>query len=231
MIVARIVLGEESVLAEQPTQTCRLCFTRTGPAVWLGHLDMMRTFERSVRRAGLPVQWSQGFNPRPHLVFALPISVGMITEGDFLDLTLNETCTADEIMDRLNVALPEGLHVRSAEMVETATESLMSRVSLADYTLVAAGLAAATGCLREDQPLVVGKHSKGRLIETDIRPLIVSWETMGDDRLQVRVKAGSRQNLRPNLILDALVIYGNLDPAAAADAEIIRERLILEGEA
>ena len=65
----------------------RICFSRSGAAIWLGHLDMMRTFERSLLRAGLPVSYSLGFNPRPELVFALPAGVGITTEYH-LDLAL-----------------------------------------------------------------------------------------------------------------------------------------------
>ncbi len=66
----------------------RLRFSRAEPAIWLAHLDLMRTFERAIRRADLPVAYSKGFNPRPQLAFALPIGVGLATNDDYVDVSL-----------------------------------------------------------------------------------------------------------------------------------------------
>ena len=95
----------------------RLRFSRREPAIWLGHLDMMRTFERTVRRAGLPVTWSQGFNPRPHLEFALPIGVGLATDDDYVDVLLTELLDESALVKRLNASFPTGIQILEAKIV------------------------------------------------------------------------------------------------------------------
>jgi radical SAM-linked protein len=208
----------------------RVRFHRYGPAIWLAHLDLMRTFERSVRRAGIPVNWSAGFNPRPDLVFALPIGVGLETCADYLDMGLIDPIMQIELMiTQLDQSLPEGLAILSGIVLPVSSESIMSKIVMADYQIEAEGLAiAATKTLLLSQ-LIIDKPSKGRTIRVDIRPLILMAETDSPNRMRLRVKAGSRENLRPDLFLNALCQFGELDTTAAADARLVRTGLYLSG--
>lgn len=206
----------------------RLRFSRREPAIWLAHLDMMRTFERSIRRAGLPICWSQGYNPRPQMTFALPISVGLATAGDYLDLSLEEDLEPADVMDRLNRSLPTGFAILAANRAVPSKASLMSLVRAADYRLETPGLAEAIARIANTQPLVVEKFSKGKMVDVDIRPLIEKIQLKGPDCLEMRVKAGSSANLRPDLFLKALETYGDLPAEAAADCAVTRLALILD---
>ncbi|NLO35206.1 MAG: DUF2344 domain-containing protein [Clostridiaceae bacterium] len=218
------------------TLSLRLAYARREPAIWLAHLDMMRTFERSVRRAGIPVAYSGGYNPRPQLAFALPVGVGIATEADWLDVRLDEAAADHDDQSalwcaQLNRHLPPGLAVHSASRVLDTGPSLMSRVQAADYRLQTPGLAAAADQLRqtaEDSPWIADKNSKGRLVKTDIRPLVLRWQTEAADTLLVTALAGSRQNLRPDLLLQVLTARGGLDELAAADCQVTRTRLWLD---
>ena len=90
----------------------RLLFKKTGNAVWMSHLDLMRVFQRAFKRAGLPLTHTQGFNPRPSVSIALPLSVGVESECELLDFDLDgEQVPCDEILTRLNRALVEGVQV------------------------------------------------------------------------------------------------------------------------
>lgn len=208
----------------------RLRFARREPAIWLAHLDMMRTFERSIRRAGLPVHWSQGYNPRPQMTFALPIGVGLATEVDYVDIQLIEPVDPQLVMDRLNPCLPMGFEILAAGPVESSKVSLMSLVQAADYRLQSPGLAAAWRRIPVTQPLIVDKFSKGRTLEVDIRPLILDLQVQSDEELVIRVKAGSSANLRPDLFLLALKVYGELPDLAAADCAVTRLGLLIESK-
>lgn len=208
----------------------RLRFARREPAIWLAHLDMMRTFERAIRRAGLPVHWSQGFNPRPQMTFALPIGVGLATEDDYLDIQLTEPLEPTEVLKRLNPCLPSGFELLAAGPVEASKISLMSLVQAADYRLSAPGLAAAWRNIPVTQPLIVEKFSKGRTLEVDIRPLILNLEIKSEAEIVLRVKAGSSANLRPDLFLAALKVYGDLSALAAADCEVTRLGLLIQDD-
>ncbi len=238
----------------------RLRFSRSGPPVWLAHLDLMRTFERAVKRAKLPVQWSAGFNPRPDLVFALPIGVGLETCADYVDIGLLPAVErkaevdveaeaeaevkveakieaeedagleieASDLAERLNAALPVGIQIVSAQVRPAERESIMARIAFADYQLEASGLAAATEKALAQPELFVNKASKGKTRRLDILPLIVEAVTDSPDSLRLRVKAGSSENLRPDLFLAALTEYGGLAETAAADALMVRTGLYLK---
>lgn len=91
----------------------RLLFEKTGNAIWISHLDLMRLFQRAFKRAGLPLTHTKGFNPRPSVSIALPLSVGIESECELLDFDLDgETVESSEIMDRLNRALVAGIKVK-----------------------------------------------------------------------------------------------------------------------
>ena len=91
---------------------CRLLFEKTGRAVWLSHLDLMRLFQRAFKRADLPLTHTQGFNPRPSVSIALPLSVGVESCCELLDFELEGvTVSNDEICQRLNASLVEGVKV------------------------------------------------------------------------------------------------------------------------
>ena len=90
----------------------RLLFEKKGNAIWISHLDLMRLLQRAFKRAGLPLTHSQGFNPRPSVSIALPLSVGIESRCEILDFDLDGACVPnDEIRDRLNQALVAGVKV------------------------------------------------------------------------------------------------------------------------
>lgn len=209
----------------------RVRFGRTGPALWLAHLDLMRTFERSVRRADIPVHWSAGFNPRPDLVFALPIGVGLETCADYVDIGLDDpSADSGMLVERLNLMLPEGMTALYGWGMPVSHESIMSRIAAADYLIEATGVAAAAAEALSQSSLMIDKPSKGRTLRVDIRPLVLAARTDSPDRIRLRVKAGSRENLRPDLFLQSLVLYGRLDETAAADARLVRTGLYLTSQ-
>lgn len=90
----------------------RLLFEKKGRSVWISHLDLMRLFQRAFKRVGLPLTHTQGFNPRPSVSIALPLSVGVESQCELLDFEL-ESCdvTLEEIRDKLNEGLVEGVRV------------------------------------------------------------------------------------------------------------------------
>ena len=87
-----------------------LLFEKTGTAIWMSHLDLMRVFQRAFKRAGLPLTHTKGFNPRPSVSIALPLSVGVESICELLDFDLEgEPIPVEEIRDKLNAALTSGI--------------------------------------------------------------------------------------------------------------------------
>jgi radical SAM-linked protein len=95
----------------------RLRFRKDGPLRWLSHHDLLRTFERLLRRSRLPFRSSQGFNPRPRLVFALSLPLGVVGRAEVAELELDEPVPPDEVRDRLNRHCPPGLFILDAARV------------------------------------------------------------------------------------------------------------------
>ena len=92
----------------------RLRFSKTGRAVYISHLDLMRTMQRAFQRAGLSLKYSEGFNPHPQLSILLPLGVGCASVCELMDFRLREETGLETLPERLNAALPEGIRVLEA---------------------------------------------------------------------------------------------------------------------
>ena len=97
----------------------RLKFTKTGRAVYISHLDLMRTLQRVFFRAGLPLRYSEGFNPHAKISIVLPLSVGSSSATEYLDFWLTEDVPLADIVTRLNAAMPEGIEALDVWEAET----------------------------------------------------------------------------------------------------------------
>ncbi len=95
-------------------RSVRLNFSKTGRAIYISHLDVNRMMTRAVRRAQLPMWYTEGFNPHPYIAFALPLSLGQSSDCEYMDIRIEGDMTDDEVKERLNAVLPEGLKILSA---------------------------------------------------------------------------------------------------------------------
>lgn len=155
----------------------RLLFEKTGNAIWISHLDLMRLFQRAFKRAGLPLTHTQGYNPRPSVSIALPLSVGVESCCELLDFDLDgdNGFSCDEIKERLNAALVDG--VRVLNVYENGRkirelELLRCQVQLEYDAGVPEGCVDDILELFRRESLLVPKKSKNGPIEQDIIPMI-----------------------------------------------------------
>ena len=207
----------------QHEYVCRGVFERKGALSYIGHLDLKAVFERALRRAELPLLYTQGFNPRPMLVFALPLGVGLDTEGDYFDVSMEVPVEPEEYIRRINEELPDGLRVLSAVSIDEPKNSLMSVVTCASYRIEAPGITDAVLKVFGQESVETMKKSKGREIKVDIRPLLIQPLTsLTPDAAEYMCYAGSQQNLRPDVLLKALCETQGYDEKAALDARITR---------
>ncbi len=206
----------------------RCSFARSGATVYLGHLDLMTCFERACRRAGLPILYSQGYNPRPMMVFALPLGVGIETRCDYLDVSLKCPYDAYKFTEELNAFLPDGLRIIKSKEIPEPKDSIMSIVTTASYRFEAKGIREAMEKALSEETLIVTKMAKGKEKQTDIRPLLISLSQASDgdpDSVEFYAFAGSERNVRPDLILSSLSKYCGMDPDLAENARVIRTGL------
>lgn len=158
----------------------RLLFEKTDNTVWISHLDLMRLFQRAFKRAGLPLTHTQGFNPRPSVSIALPLSVGVESVCELLDFTLDgATVLCEEICQRLNATLVPGVRVR--EVYETGRKLkdlafLDCAVTLEYDSGIPADAQKRLQELFGSESLIVPKKGKNGIQDQDIIPLIKKLE-------------------------------------------------------
>ena len=154
----------------------RLMFEKTGNAIWISHLDLMRLFQRAFKRAGLQLTHTRGFNPRPSVSIAMPLSVGVESQCELLDFDLDgEQVPCDEIAERLNGTLVSGVKV--LEVYESGRKirdlALLSCLITLEYDDgIPAGSEEAICGLFSRQTLVLTKKSKNGMQDQDIIPMI-----------------------------------------------------------
>ena len=155
----------------------RVRFSKSNALSYIGHLDFLKVFQQTIRRANLPMAYSQGFNPHMLLSFALPLPLGMASKNDYADLTLASTMPTNDIVSQLNTYAPSGLKLTGAWEVEGAGAAALAAV--ADYSLImpksnTEGIETLLG----QQSIVVPKKTKSGIKNTDIRTDILDiWET------------------------------------------------------
>ena len=172
----------------------RLLFEKTGNAIWISHLDLMRVFQRSFKRAGLPLTHSHGFTPRPQVSIALPLSVGVESKCEILDFDLDgELPPLEEIRDRLNAALIDGVRVLDVytEGRKIKYLSLLSCVVTLEYDggIPAGCQEAIDGLFHSSESVIVEKRSKNGPVQQDILPMIRRLEVQTADENTLELHA------------------------------------------
>ena len=192
----------------------RLLFEKTGSAVWMSHLDLMRLMQRAFKRAGLPLTHTQGFNPRPSVSIALPLSVGVESVCEILDFDLEGNLPPMEtIQTRLNAALVPGVAVRHVYMDGRKIRDLAllrCRLGLEYDGGIPAGATDAIATLFARESLMVEKKSKNGILEQDIRPMIRELSVAQTGEKELRVEAlitCQNPSLNPMQLYGAIVRY------------------------
>lgn len=192
----------------------RLLFEKTGSAVWMSHLDLMRLMQRAFKRAGLPLTHTHGFNPRPSVSIALPLSVGVESVCEILDFDLEgELPPMETIQTRLNAALVPGITVRQVYMDGRKIRDLAllrCRLGLEYDGGIPAGATDAIATLFARESLMVEKKSKNGIREQDIRPMIRELSVAQTGEKELRVEAlitCQNPSLNPMQLYGAIVRY------------------------
>lgn len=244
----------------------RVRFAKYGAVKFIGHLDVLRYFQKAVRRSGLKIAYSQGFHPHQIMSFASPLGVGITSEGEYMDMELVADYTPKEIVDALNEAMVEGFMVLSARILSEPEngrkrETAMSLVTASDYLVTVKetdtffkkmsleALQEAWGRFYNQENIPVTKIIKKSNKETDIdlKPFLYGamqgtatavnaltnaicdydakdfyvlpkWPDFAKDYKELcaekalfsvvlRVSAGSADNIKPELVLEAFARF------------------------
>lgn len=194
----------------------RLHFHKTEAMRFTGHLDLQRAWERTLRRARLPLAYSQGFHPQARLNLAAALPLGFTSEAEILDAWFEEDLGLDQIESALSVSLPPGIRLNSMAFVDLKDPALQTQVRSARYTITildyAENLENRISTLLNTQSLPRQRNNK----DYDLRPLVeelvlIENDDLGRQRLIVQLSAREGATGRPEELLAAM----ELDPLAA----------------
>lgn len=218
---------------ETPVQRLRFAYAKGEALRYISHLDLARTWERAFRRAGLPVAYSQGFNPKPRFQIAAALPVGVAGSSEMIDVWLTEPISCAEALARLQPVLPRDLEVAHAEEIDLRSPALQALMRAADYrALVHTGeppeaLESRIHALLACPSIPRRRMQKGDWQTYDLRPLIqavgVAQAGEGAILLTMRLEASPQGAGRPEEVLDALGL-------AMSRHTVERTRLYFEAE-
>lgn len=187
-------------------QRIRIKFTKGPEVKFISHLDMMRCFERALRRAGLPIGYSSGFNPRPSIAWGTPIQLGIGSICEMADLDMNGWIKPADAMQKLNASLPKGFEILEAKLDDPSGKSLAASMNRAEYKIeieadnIEAVRARIADILKMDKIEIASKEKV-----VDKKPLLHGL-SLNEDPLNIILlsEVGNRGTLKPKDILDLI---------------------------
>jgi len=190
----------------------RITFTKQGALRYTGHLDLHRLWERAMRRADLPLSYSQGFHPQPKISLASALPLGFSSRGEVLDVRFNDEIPTEEITGRLKVSLPPDIQVTHVESVDEREPALQTQVLSATYDVHLTEPVDGSDLTRKVEELMMSeslpRERRGKIY--DLRPLIetldVNIEADGKVWMQMKLAARDGATGRPEEVLNALGI-------------------------
>ncbi len=185
----------------------RLKFSKTGALKFIGHLDLMRTFQKIFRQAELPLAYSEGFNPHQIFSIAAPLSVGVTSDGEYLDMKLVQNMDTQIIVDHINSCCPNGLKIEAAVIIDDREPSAMASVSAAKYSVIQEECVLTKENIAEfalqDNIIIKKKNKKGVIKDFNIKPGIYSL-VVEENKIIMTLATGSTFNVKPDAIFSAL---------------------------
>lgn len=193
----------------------RVKFRKLGEMKFVGHLDIMRYFQKAIRRAQIDICFSGGYSPHMVMSFASPLGVGLTSDGEYFDIEINETISSKEAVKRLNEVMVEGMEVVSFRELSENTKNAMSIVAAADYEVRFRegyepdfNWSEKISDFYRQSTIVINKKSKKSEREVDIRSYIFEM-TETDGTIFLKLASGSADNLKPELVMEAFSSFIN----------------------
>lgn len=197
----------------------RIRFTKTRRAIYISHLDLMRTMQRAFLRAGYPLKYSEGFNPHPQISILLPLSLGCASRCELMDFSLREEVCLSELPERLTAVMPEGIEVTEAYIPQRKVKELkwLSVSGRLEYdSRETSEMAELLKAFFSRESIVITKKTKRGQGESDIAPAIrsIDFKAAKDCVELSAVISAQEPTLNPEHLISAL---RQLLPEAAPD--------------
>ncbi|MCH5205769.1 MAG: DUF2344 domain-containing protein [Oscillospiraceae bacterium] len=200
-----------------PLVNTRLFFSKTGRAKYISHLDLSGVMQRAIRRAKLPVWYTEGYNPRLYTNFMLPLSLGQEGLREALDIRLIEEFPHLEVTKRLNIALPPDIR-----LLETAVPVYKNTdIAFAEYEITADIDREKFTKFLESEKIITEKKTKKGVSEIDLKPHLTVISV--GEKIALRLPAGTDLNINPRLVFDA---YGAQSGEVIKNIRIVRTGIL-----
>lgn len=197
----------------------RIKFRKYGALKFIGHLDVMRFFQKVMRRADIPIAFTGGYSPHMIMSFASPLGIGLTSDGEYFDAELTEPISSEEAVRRMNAVTVEGIEILSLRQISDDKKMTgMAIVAAADYL---AGVKKGTlpdhweeqiEAFLAQPEITILKQTKRSEKEVNIRPLIYQMCPQ-EDRIYMQLAAGSVENLKPELVMTAFCRFAGIEEA------------------
>lgn len=186
----------------------RIKFSKEGPVKFIGHLDIMRYFQKAIRRADIDIAYSMGFNPHQIMSFASPLSVGHESSGEYFDIELNSMKDTEDIKNRLNEVMTDGIKIIKVAALDDGEGNAMASVAAADYLVRFCDKLTLPDDFKEkltdyyeQEHIYVTKKTKKSEKEIDLKEGIYKLQVR-DDGVFMQLDAGSGSNLKPGFVME-----------------------------
>lgn len=206
----------------------RIKFRKYGAMKFIGHLDIMRFFQKAIRRSGIDICYSEGFSPHQIMSFAAPLGVGVTSDGEYLDIEVHTSAPSNQAIAALNAVMPEGMEITGYVRLDDKAKTAMSAVAAADYEIwykqgyempeELRDFQTLQGMLqdffvRQDEVLATKKTKKGEKV-MDLKQLVYDFQILppqerffGRPAFYLDVSTGSTDNVKPELVLEAFLAW------------------------
>lgn len=190
----------------------RIKFRKYGAVRFIGHLDLMRFFQKMIRRADLDIAYSHGFSPHQIMSFAAPLGVGLESNGEYVDVEMNSITTSEDMIKRLNTASVDGVEILSIRMLPDDCKNAMASVAAASYTVSFREGHEPKVDYRKELPVFIEateipyeKETKKSTHLLDLKPAIYDLSINENGSIYMLVNASSSGNIKPGMVLDAFL--------------------------
>ncbi len=219
----------------------RIKFAKYGVMKFIGHLDMMRFFQKAVRRADIDIKYSEGFSPHQIMSFAAPLGVGIESRGEYMDIEVLSMTSTEDMKRAFNRVMAEGVEVLSVSVLPDQAKNAMASVAAASYLLHSkegrfpiADLEGTIQAFYSQESIPYTKETKKSVVELDLKQGIYDIGADADGAVHMLVNASSSGSIKPAMVFEKLCQFAGVDIPPSAWQVIRLETymdLAKEGEA
>ncbi len=215
----------------------RIKFAKHGPTKYIGHLDMMRYFQKCMRKSEVDIKYSGGFSPHQIMSFAHPLGVGMETDGDYFDIEMSSYPGDDAVKDALNNVMVPGVEILKVCMLPDDAKNAMASVAAASYSVTGIEgyrfpqiIIDSFNSFASQKEILYTKVTKKNMLEIDLKPHIYEMK-IDDEQFTCTVDASSAGNIKSTQILEKLYEYAgeNFDPLEVQVTRLETYQLVNNG--